>query len=105
MNSRTYPFGKAPPVKQGSKVFVIEDGFIQGYFVVHEVRDYSYPVIGTDDVFDEGTVVVFDIFSWQPIEPIAMAGFGNFKYVPDGFVFQMKDVGCFDLYTIGLKND
>lgn len=95
--TREYPLGKAPPVSQGDKIFVVEDGFIRGYFVVLSVRDESHPIIGTKDTFDEKTIVVLDIHSWNTVEPIAMIGFPNFKYAPDGFKFTRKGNGCFDL--------
>lgn len=94
---RQYSLNKQPPVRFGDKVFILEDGYVRGFFVVQEVRRRSFPVIGTADQKDEYSRVIFDVLSWQSIVPIPMNGFPGFKYVLDDFTYQTIGDGCFDL--------
>lgn len=56
-----------------SKVFILTEGFIRGYF---EINDYSWD----DEDYPQYFIIEFNNNSWQSIVLIPKTGFQSFRY-------------------------
>jgi hypothetical protein len=80
-------FSKLPKIREGEKVFYVEDGFIRGFAEVFWTQKASEGVDFICQVtkrkFSGGGIVTMNAVSWKWIEPIPYKGFQGFRYAKD----------------------
>ena len=85
-------FGKRFPndLAIGSKIYYVDQGMLVGYAVVHKIDtcDIICEITGRKA---QNKVAIMKADSWTWIEPIKMAGFQGFRYLPE--TLSIKVVG------------
>jgi hypothetical protein len=69
---RDYRNYRCPKIGKGERVYYVEDGYIRGFCLVHEIIRSRY-----ERGYER---VVMDAATWVWIEPIPMKGFQGFRY-------------------------
>lgn len=65
---------------EGSRIFYVEDGFVRGFGVVHEVKTGGMSCGTTGRDWGEGYHAIIPAESWRWIRPIPMKGFQGWRY-------------------------
>jgi len=88
-------FDRLPAIKNGGKVWYVEDGYIRGFAVVDHISTSMHHQVceTTGKNWPPGAYIFMKASSWKWVKPIPMKGFQGYRYATEFNIYKPKIVG------------